>query len=154
MFNLKKAQISDTLSWIVATIIIILILSVPILLTKLGAINPKKISFERVQDPIATKSISGYLLQNYGAVIEKEIAQEKVSISNLDNSISPFLVSLNRSKAEGWNMVINSENKEVYRKSTYSLVSFDSEHFENFFYFYKSGKEVMLKFWMEGQMYV
>jgi len=65
MYNSKKAQISDTMSWMVATIIIVVLLSIPILLVQLKLIGDNGASFARVQDPIATKSISGYLLKNY-----------------------------------------------------------------------------------------
>ena len=146
MYNSKKAQISDTMSWIVATIIIVLILSIPILLVTFGVLKNNVISFQRSQDPIVTKSISGYLLQNYGFVFEKEIFQEKVSAPKLDVSVSSFLFSLTRNEnIEGWNLVVDIDDKSIYSK-TYFKGGWGLGVFQTPFYFNENNKKVVFKF--------
>ena len=148
MYNSKKAQISDTISWLVATIIIVLILSIPILFVTLGALKNNVIYFQRVQDPIVTKSISGYLSNDYSAVFEKEIFQEKVSASDLDVSVSPFLLSLTRNEnMEGWNLKVKVNDKEIYKKITYGL-GVGEGTFPTPFYFNENNKKVVFKFSM------
>jgi len=149
MYNSKKAQISDTMSWMVATIIIVVLLSIPILLVQLKLIGDNGASFARVQDPIATKSISGYLLKNY--MVINEIDNTEVSAENLDYSMTPFLISLARYDSEGWNVFINVEDKKVYSKLLH-ITSTQPPRGVNKFYF-QFNKKVMLEFWREGASY-
>jgi len=150
MHSSKKAQISDTMSWIVATIIIFLILLIPLSLVSTGIIGTNKIYFERTQDALATKSLSGYLLKGYSSLIS-DAEKGQVSPEN-EKKLGVILSSLSRhNKTEGWNMEIISSDRSLYKKISYSLLSFNSKKFETPFYFLPQNKEFTLKFWMEGQ---
>ncbi len=59
----KKAQTGTTLTWIVATIIIIVLLTVTIFLAQFSSSN-KKVSFSSEKDTLVSKSFFGYLSTN------------------------------------------------------------------------------------------
>jgi len=62
MFNKnKKAQIGETLTWVVATIVIIVILGVSIFIVSIH-LKDKKFVIDKKSDLIATKSLTAYLL--------------------------------------------------------------------------------------------
>jgi hypothetical protein len=57
----KRAQVSDTITWIVATMIIVVVLSISVFFT-ISLSGQKKIFLEdREKDLLATKSITGFL---------------------------------------------------------------------------------------------
>ena len=57
----KKAQVSDTITWIVATMIIVVVLSISVFFT-ISLSGQKKLFLEdREKDLLATKSITGFL---------------------------------------------------------------------------------------------
>ena len=60
MFN-KKAQIGETMTWVVATIVIVVVLSFSILLS-INIFKDKKFEVEKETDLLAVKSLTGYLL--------------------------------------------------------------------------------------------
>jgi len=153
MYNSKKAQISDTLSWGVATIIIVLILSIPILLIQFKMINVNKISFSRMDDPIATKSISGYFLGNYAKIIKPNL-EEKEPSSELKDSLNLFLATLPRDKKEQWVADILINDNPFYEKKSSGLVSYihkENKRARNAFYFEEKIGKVIINFWMESE---
>jgi hypothetical protein len=153
MRNSKKAQGSDTLSWIVATIVIFLFLSGLILFSKLGFLSPKKVYFDRSEDPIATKSMSGYLLKNYEPKIKLELGGNQVTFSQEnDKALESFLFSLGRFPSEGWNFALSMNGSVVYLKETPKTVGVTYETEEEILYpFDYNGKKIIFKFWREGQ---
>ncbi len=58
----KRAQISDTMVWVVATVIIIFILALSIFATSVSLGGGKEIKKKPISDIVATKSLSSYLL--------------------------------------------------------------------------------------------
>ncbi|MFH1365498.1 MAG: hypothetical protein ABIH28_02865 [archaeon] len=152
MHKSKKAQISDTISWIVATIIIVLILSIPILLVELGVIK-RGVYFYRMYDPIATKSISGYLLQNYDKTIEPNLGNKEAP--SVRGSIDSFLTTLARDEKEGWGVKILIKNELFYEKTPSGLVSLiqigKGKRAINDFYFKENFGEALIEFWMESE---
>jgi len=62
MYN-KKAQLGETMTWIVATLIIIIVLAISISVTSLNSGKKKIIIFEK-SDLYAVKSVSAYMLTN------------------------------------------------------------------------------------------
>jgi hypothetical protein len=148
MYNSKKAQISDTMSWIVATVIIVLILSIPILLVEIGIFGKKSFYLNRLQDSndlIATKSISGYLLKNYDAILKKGLENKKLSLGT-EPPLDSFLSTLSRDKnIETWNLIVEVDEKRIYPET---LLSFPSIFFHTYFYFNEDNKMVTFKFFM------
>ncbi len=62
MLNKKNGQIAETITWIVATVIIILILAASLLISSLSIGNKKDIGFVKTTDTLASKSLFSYLL--------------------------------------------------------------------------------------------
>ena len=58
----KRAQVGETLTWIVATVIIVLILVVSIFVSNFYLKNSKEIGFLKRTDTLASKSLFSYLL--------------------------------------------------------------------------------------------
>ncbi len=151
MYSSKKAQISDTMAWMVATIIIVLLLLIPIFLIKLNVLGNNNIYFSREQDPVSAKSISGYLLKNYEPVIKQGVGSGDFSL--VEHSVYPFLLSLSREKnVEGWNFAVSVGDEEVYKNVTYSVL-LQPRWFEEKYYLDDSGKKIAIEFWLEGQIY-
>ncbi len=59
----KKAQVADTTTWIIATVIIIVVLAISIFVgTALASSAGIPFYYDQIKDPIATKSIIGLLV--------------------------------------------------------------------------------------------
>lgn len=159
MYNFKKGQISDTLSWIIATVVIVSVLGIPILLIQLDMINTKRISFERVQDTIATKSISGYLLKNYEWIggnewINKFEGNEKKLSLEQESEIESLLRSLCTNGLEGWSLILLFNEEAVYHKGFYKYsdlryIVYDGNDWRN--YFVRDNKKFDTKFYFDNQ---
>ena len=67
MFNKKLGQIGKTITWIVATVIIIMILIVSILVSTSYLGGSKKADFSKQTDILASKSFFAYLLTEEGS---------------------------------------------------------------------------------------
>lgn len=78
----KKAQVSDTITWLVATMIIVVVLSISVFFT-ISISNQKKLFLEdREKDFLATKSITGFLRENVDLLEGK---------TGTDNSVEKLL---------------------------------------------------------------
>lgn len=67
MLNNKKAQISETMTWVVATLIIIFVLSISIfVVTKIKVGGSKTIEAQTSVDVLAIKSLFSYLQTKEG----------------------------------------------------------------------------------------
>ena len=66
MLNNKKAQVGETITWVVATLIIVVVLGISVFAT--FSVSNKKIIFldDKGKDFIATKSITSFLNGNVG----------------------------------------------------------------------------------------
>ena len=77
-----KAQIGETITWVVATLIIIVVLSISVLAT--FSVSNKKIIFldDKGKDLIATKSITSFLKGNVGLLESNDYNafEEKIKI--------------------------------------------------------------------------
>ncbi len=76
MFNNKNAQIGETITWVVATLIIIVILAFSIFIASFYLGGDKSVSFSEESDLLASKSLFSYLLTTSGE--EKIYDQLKV----------------------------------------------------------------------------
>lgn len=152
MHKSNKAQVSDTISWVVATIIILIILSIPISLINLGKISFNCVYFDRGEDPITAKSISGYLLKDYEMKLKPALGKQPIVFSPEDEkSIASFLDSLRRYDAESWGAIISSEGKEIYSKSPPKVAGFTHKSWEIVYPVNSFGKEIIFTFERGGQ---
>ncbi len=100
MLHNKRAVVSETLTWVVATVIIIVILVFSIFITSLLAEGKnlikdnkdKKFEFENKKDLLAAKSVSGYLLttDDFGEKVFEQIVEE----GDLNDFNGPIGVSI------------------------------------------------------------
>lgn len=79
--NNKKAQVGETMTWLIATIVIIVMLVFSIFITSAIGKNKtyKKFSLNKGQDILATKSLMGYLLtkNNQGVIVYEQLKSEQ-----------------------------------------------------------------------------
>ena len=76
-----KAQVGETMTWVVATIVIIVILSFSILIS-VNLFKDKEFNVDRKTDLLATKSLTGFLLtedKNGKKVFELIKSEEKIN---------------------------------------------------------------------------
>ena len=62
MHNKKRGQIGDTITWVVATVIIVLILAVSLFASEFAFGKSKDLSFLKTTDTLVSKSLFSYLL--------------------------------------------------------------------------------------------
>jgi hypothetical protein len=158
MYNSKKAQISDTISWMVATVIIILILSIPLFLIQFNIFDTE-ISFYRSQDLLIAKSFSGYFLKNE-QILKEAFVGEFSELSNKE--IDSFLNSLSRRENidffEGEINIYESLKGKEKKETIYSnldgfkgfltklgLSQNDCESFYYTYFFEKENKKIRIK---------
>ena len=85
MLHNKKAVVGETLTWIVATLIIVVILVFSIYATSLLSIKNfvgggKELSSIKEKDLLATKSLTGYLLtEDDGETVFEQLKEERTS---------------------------------------------------------------------------
>lgn len=72
MLNNKKAQVGETITWVVATLIIVVVLGISVFAT--FSISNEKTVFldDKKKDIIATKSITNFLRGNVGLLESKD----------------------------------------------------------------------------------
>ena len=93
MIKSKRAQISEGITWIVATIAIIIILLFSVFITSLISSKDTKIKADYFNSNINQKSFLSYLLtnENSGKTIYSEItAEEKINNANGNLAIKVF----------------------------------------------------------------
>ena len=118
MLNNKKAQIGETMTWIVATLVIVVILSISILFTiPLG--SEKKINIEdKEKDFLATKSITSFLSKEENVKFLENKDYEKFKIE-----IEPFLKNLPISLNEIWNFELYEDNEKKIEVFNYPPIN-------------------------------
>ncbi|MEX0920532.1 MAG: hypothetical protein WDZ69_03060 [Candidatus Pacearchaeota archaeon] len=85
----KKAQVGKTVTWIVATIAIIIILLASIFITTLGPQGSKEIGSRNIVDPLASKSLFSYLLtENDEGVNVYEQMKEEENLNNFSGELA------------------------------------------------------------------
>lgn len=91
----KKAQIGETTTWIFATLVVIIILSLSIFLVQ-WTLKSRKFELNKQQDLIATKSLTGFLstFQNGEKVYDKFAEQAKNKNYNLDENSGKLAVKI------------------------------------------------------------
>jgi hypothetical protein len=145
MFN-KKAQIGETITWIVATIVIIVILSFSIFIVSFNLKN-KNFELKTESDLISTKSISSFLNEDLNIELIKN-SVESDNYDDFEKKFKPFLENLTVVNGiGGWNLelYVNGKKKFDLPTSNYNLGY--SDYYETDFEFESLGKKIILKFW-------
>lgn len=81
----KKAQIGETVTWFVATVIIVLLILISVFLATLGPWNDKKVGSEKSVDYLSSKSLNSYVLtesDNRERIYDQLVAEENLNDFN------------------------------------------------------------------------
>ena len=147
MWDNKRGQIGETMTWIIATLVIVVILSISVLVTiPLG--SEKKIKIEdKEKDFLATKSITSFLRNETNVELLKN-EDPKVFEEKLKNFLK-ILPSSTSGGQGGWNFERDSsgETEEVL---TYSLIPNVFGQYD-YFEIKMFTKLIKLRFWEECQ---
>ncbi|HLA23447.1 MAG TPA: hypothetical protein VJZ93_02845 [Candidatus Nanoarchaeia archaeon] len=117
----KKAQASDAITWIVATLIVVVVLGISIFATTLmGKIQDRKIFLDDKQkDFLAVKSITSFLSNDANLELAKNANEGEIS-----NFLKTVPAKGLNSPSGGWNLAIEKEN-ETKEIATYDVVGVD-----------------------------
>lgn len=149
MLGQNKGQIGETMTWVVATIIIIVILGISIFATQFK-INPdKKITYsaEKEKDFLAAKSITAFL-QNEKNI---ELLKNK-DYGNFENETVKLLEILPKpsvGSAGDWNFELHENDEKKIGIYNYRLATNLGQynHFETNIFL----EQIKLRFWLECQ---
>ena len=141
----KRAQIADTMTWVVATLIIVIVLGISITLSALlsGISFKSAYLVDKEKDFLATKSIMGFLRNDDNVKLLEGGDNEKI-----ENKMSNFLQKISGGETTnpgGWNLEIEKDDKKV-NIDTYRVVGFYSKFDIN-----KNSDKIKLHFWKECQ---
>ncbi len=103
--NNKLGQVGETVTWIVATVIIVIILFVSIFIASVYLGNGKEFKFVRQADPLATKSFFSYLLtkNNDGKTVYEQVKKEKnLNDFNGNLAVNIFKEFYNKEYQQAW----------------------------------------------------
>lgn len=149
MLHNRRGQVGETMTWVVATLIIVVILSMSILATTILSNSNKKFIFlnDKKKDFIATVSITNFLMNP-----ENVKLLENKNHLVFEGKMKNFLKILPGSTIGGqggWNFERDSA-KETNQVLTYSLIP---NVFGQYNYFGTEifSKKMNLKFWEECQ---
>ena len=108
----KKAQIGDTMTWVVATLIIVAVLAISIFASKFVLPEIKPIFLDdKKKDFLATKSITSFLREEKNVNLLKSGNEEKIQ-----SEIGKFLQKASSGEGTnpgGWNLEIEKNNEKV-----------------------------------------
>jgi len=139
----KKAQVGDTITWIVATLIIVVVLGISVFAT-ISVSNKKTIFLDdKEKDFIATKSITNFLRNQENVVFlesENYGVFEKKATTLFDT-----LPSAPRFGSGGWNFIISEGEEEIIQIFNKRFVVGQYNFFDTEITF----KQLKLRFWNE-----
>lgn len=163
MLNNKLGQVSETMTWFVATIVVIVILGFSVFIVSGMASSKSLVEGEfqdnQQRDLVSEKSISSFLLgENNFDLIKESIAKD--NYSDLENKLVVFLKPLTFMKKKSrilWNFQLIQDKSVKY--SFISIGFYDvlgkafSENFKTYsltFYTFNLGeKTFIIRFWGE-----
>lgn len=87
----KKAQIGETVTWIVATVIIIIILVISLVLTGTPSIKHKELPYTNKVDLFADKSISAYLMTRDSAGVPVYTTLQSNQINDFSRNLAGMI---------------------------------------------------------------
>ena len=145
----RKAQIGETVTWMVATIVIVLVLAISILATTF-IINPdKKITFseDKQKDLVASKSITSFLENDKNV----ELLKNK-DYDTFEQQVKSLLEELPKPSVGGvgdWNFELYDGDEKKIEIYNYRLVT-NAGQYNNFDTSFLLG-QTKLRFWLECQ---
>ena len=140
-----KAQVGETMTWIVATLVIIVLLTVSVVVAKLN-FNSNDLEIEKQSDLISIKSISGFLINEDNLNLVKESVNTK-DYSTLKLKIKTFLETLPKENSCSWNFQLKVNDNEEFQISLDDSFLEYSENYEIIFKLKENQDEIILRFW-------
>tara|TARA_Y100000310_G_scaffold303088_1_gene341088 strand:+ start:2235 stop:2732 length:498 start_codon:yes stop_codon:yes gene_type:complete len=155
----KKAQIADTMTWVVATLVVIFVLGILVFAT-IGISGSKPIFLEdKKKDFIATKSITSFLRNQDNVDLlesnkEEQIESKMTEFLEILPKPDTFWFWLPNSNPSykigdggGWNIELDRNSKSKIRIYQYKIIPsiFLASDFKTTF----NSNEIKLKFWVE-----
>ena len=148
LYNLikrKNSQIATTTTWIVATIVIIVVLSISIFATTF-VLSGKKLIFieDKEKDFLTTKSSTSFLSNEKNIELLLGDDNEKI-----ESELNDFLDKISKEETVnpgGWNLDIVKGDEEI-NIYTYRVLDFRDKQFNISF----NSEELKLHFWKECQ---
>jgi len=151
MLNNKRAQLGETMTWVVATIIIIVILVFSVFMISPITKN-KKFESDKKTDLLATKDISSFLLEDSNVELIKN-SVENENYDNFEEKFTAFLKNLQvLDCTPGWFFELFVDNKGVRESPIPTDPNFEDylsqySYYETNFKFLSDSKDIKLKFW-------
>lgn len=150
--NLKRnvrGQTGETMTWIVATIVIVIVLTISITFTKL-VINKDKVagsSQDKQKSFLATKSIDSFLENptNVQLIQNQQYPELETQIRKL-LAILPYPPQYS---AAGWNFELDQKNTEPIKITNYNVAVNAGQY--NYFVDNITLDQTTLKFWLTCQ---
>lgn len=142
----KKAQVGETVTWVVATVVIVAVLLISILLTKPGDSGSKIVFLEdKEKDPVSTMSITSFLQDQKNL----ELLNGK-DYTGFEGEVKKLLTILPKppvGSAGDWNFELYDSGEKKIEIYNYRLVTNGGQnnYFENNFI---TGQN-RLRFWLE-----
>ena len=125
----SRGQVSSTMNWVIATIIIIVVLLISYFATaNNNFLNPSLSLKDKEKDLIATKSIISFVEDNYDLI--KTSVDDK-DYQTLNNTLSPFLLDISLlnvevgpvGKSYAWNVnLLDADDQNKFSIYTYSAM--------------------------------
>ena len=145
----KKAQIGETLTWVIATIAVIIILGISIFVVSFN-LRDKRFFVDRKADIISTKSISSFFLIEENLNLIKNIKKDS-DCRDLESRIELFLPKLSSLRPNGgWNFQLFINDELKCEKKTCEIIGWYNNYDVELLIFEEENK-IKLRFWDEHQ---
>lgn len=142
----KRGQIGETMTWIVATIIIVVVLGISILLSTSISNSKENYQFDKEKDFLATKSITNFLSEEKNLQIlensQNEIQSKKIENFLLTLPVKSITFPINSEGA--WSLEIDKGDSSKTIKPNLALGILP-----DFFEFKTNKDNLKLTFWAE-----
>jgi hypothetical protein len=100
MFN-KKGQIAETMTWVIATITIVVILTLSIFIVQFG-FKEKSFVFLKENNLLATKSFTGYLLTENNGKKVFDLINDNEKINDFEGNLAASVFRLSSKEYLVW----------------------------------------------------
>jgi len=150
-FNSRKAQTGTTTTWIVATLIIIVVLGISIAAVNFAFPGKKNASLvDKEKDFLATKSITSFLSKKENVDLLKSGDKEKIELK-MKRILYDILGTFGKNPG-AWNLELEKDGKKT-DVDTYNVIAVDPISGSGIpaFETNLNSNEIKLKFWKECQ---
>ncbi|MBI5803472.1 hypothetical protein HY448_02190 [Candidatus Pacearchaeota archaeon] len=146
--NTKKAQVGDTMTWLVATLIIVFVITISVLAVSISPkLFDKQIYLDdKKKDLLAAKSISGFLenKKNVDILNKRDYSKFEVEVKKLISVMYPYF-PFTKDFSGAWNFELYEGEEQRIRILTYSPPININLEFESKFVL----ENDKLRFWAE-----